>query len=75
MAAKEEAVMNDLLDYLVQAHGGLKRWNELDSVSAHLIQGGVTWEMKGQKGACSTTSRRDHIRVAAIPFSLAIGLS
>ena len=42
--------MADLLDYLVQAHGGLKHWNELDSVSAHLIQGGVTWEMKGQKG-------------------------
>ena len=42
--------MTDLLDYVVEAHGGLKRWNELETVSARLIQGGVTWEMKGQKG-------------------------
>ena len=42
--------MTDLLDFVVEAHGGRKRWNELKSVSAHLIQGGVTWEMKGQNG-------------------------
>ncbi len=34
--------MTDLLDFVVEAHGGLKRWDELETVSAHLIQSGVT---------------------------------
>ena len=42
--------MTGLLDFVVEAHGGLKRWDELETVSAHPIQGGVTWEMVGQKG-------------------------
>jgi dienelactone hydrolase len=42
--------MTDLLDNVVEAHGGLKRWNELGTVSAHLIQGGVLWAAKGQQG-------------------------
>lgn len=40
----------DLLDVMVTAHGGLGRWNELDSVTAHLAQGGATWGLKGQEG-------------------------
>jgi hypothetical protein len=31
--------MTDLLDSVVAAHGGLKRWNELETVSARLAQG------------------------------------
>jgi len=42
--------MTDLLDELVDAHGGLGRWNELQTVSAHLRQGGVVWELKEQEG-------------------------
>jgi hypothetical protein len=42
------SVMNDLLETVVQAHGGLERWNQLDSVSARLIQGGALWALKGQ---------------------------
>ncbi len=42
--------MTDLLDFVLDAHGGLKRWDELETISAHLIHGGVTWEMVGQKG-------------------------
>src|SRR5258706_6484092 len=51
--------MTDLLDYVVEAHGGLNRWNELETVSAHLAQHGVTWEMVGHK-ACSTTFTSRH---------------
>jgi hypothetical protein len=40
--------MSDLLDSVIEAHGGLRRWNELDTVSARLIQGGVMWAVKGQ---------------------------
>jgi len=42
--------MTDLLDTLVEAHGGLRRWNELETVTARLVQGGSLWELKGQLG-------------------------
>ena len=42
--------MTDLLDTVLEAHGGLKRWNELESVTAHLTQGGAVWALKGQPG-------------------------
>ena len=33
--------MTDLLETVIEAHGGLERWNQLDNVSARLAQGGV----------------------------------
>ncbi|MGH8474387.1 MAG: hypothetical protein ACRER2_01205 [Methylococcales bacterium] len=39
--------MNDLLEIAISAHGGLKRWNELKTGSAHLENGGALWPMKG----------------------------
>jgi hypothetical protein len=42
--------MNDLLTTAIKAHGGLERWNHLDTVSARLIQGGALWGLKGQEG-------------------------
>ena len=66
--------MTDLLDYVVEANGGLKRWNELQAVSAHLIQGGVTWEMKGQKavlGDVFVTASLHEERVSHYPFGAA----
>ena len=42
--------MNDLLGTVIEAHGGLERWNQLDSVSARLVQGGAMWGIKGQQG-------------------------
>jgi hypothetical protein len=35
---------------MIEAHGGLERWNRLSSMSAHLSQGGVLWAMKGKAG-------------------------
>jgi hypothetical protein len=35
--------MGDLLETVIEAHGGLECWNQLDTVSARLIQGGVLW--------------------------------
>src|SRR5260370_31427547 len=54
----EEALMTALLDYVVGAHGGLNRWNELETVSAHLAQDGVTWEMVGHHMSGSTKAAR-----------------
>jgi hypothetical protein len=42
--------VSELLDTVIKAHGGLERWSQLDSVSAHLIQGGALWAIKGQQG-------------------------
>jgi hypothetical protein len=35
--------MSDLLGTVIEAHGGLERWSELDAVSARLTQGGALW--------------------------------
>jgi hypothetical protein len=40
--------MEDLLKTVIEAHGGLRRWNQLETGSAHLDNGGVLWAMKGQ---------------------------
>ena len=42
--------MSDLLETVIEAHGGLERWNQLDTVSARLAQGGALWALKGQDG-------------------------
>jgi hypothetical protein len=42
--------MSDLLENVIEAHGGLQRWNELSNVSARLLQGGALWALKGQVG-------------------------
>jgi hypothetical protein len=39
--------MTDLLETIIEAHGGLKRWTELDGISARLVQGGALWALKG----------------------------
>ena len=33
--------MTELLETVIEAHGGLERWNQLDAVSARLAQGGA----------------------------------
>jgi hypothetical protein len=42
--------VNDLLEAVLEAHGGLERWNQLNNVSARLSQDGVLWALKGQAG-------------------------
>jgi hypothetical protein len=42
--------MTELLETVIEAHGGLERWNQLDAVSARLAQGGALWALKGQQG-------------------------
>jgi hypothetical protein len=42
--------MADLLETVIEAHGGLERWNQLDAVSVHGVNGGVLWALKGQAG-------------------------
>jgi len=42
--------MSDLLQRAVAAHGGLDRFNQFQTVSASLVNGGALWSMKGQAG-------------------------
>jgi hypothetical protein len=63
--------MNDLLETVIEAHGGLERWNQLSSVSARLIQGGALWALKGQPGVLDdvvVTTRLHEERVSHRPF-------
>ena len=48
---RETRTMSDLAKYAIDAHGGLDRWRQLKTVSAHLRQGGALWRLKGQEGA------------------------
>ena len=50
--------MSDLLDTVIEAHGGLERWNQLDAVSARLIQSGAEWTIKGHDGVLADVYAR-----------------
>ena len=66
--------MTDLLDTVVQAHGGLTRWNQLDAVSARLIQGGDQWAVKGHRDVLDDVFVRASLheeRVSHHPFGAA----
>jgi hypothetical protein len=39
--------MKDLLSKIVDAHGGIKRWNAFQKVEATIVTGGELWGMKG----------------------------
>jgi hypothetical protein len=40
--------MNELLDFAIEAHGGLKRWREFSTLRAQLNVGGAIWDLKQQ---------------------------
>jgi hypothetical protein len=66
--------MGDLLETVIEAHGGLERWNQLGSVSARLIQGGAFWALKGQAGVLDdvfVTASLHEQRVSHRPFGAA----
>ncbi|MBP0624951.1 hypothetical protein [Cupriavidus consociatus] len=40
-------MMSNLADEVLEAHGGLERWNHLSQVTATIVTGGAFWAMKG----------------------------
>jgi hypothetical protein len=50
--------MNELLKTVIDAHGGLDRWNQLDCVSARLRQDGAEWTLKGHEGVLADVYAR-----------------
>src|SRR5215472_8992176 len=64
--------MTDLLDRAVAAHGGLERFNQFKTVSAHLVTSGALQSLKGQTGVLSTdvTVELHQQRASFAPFKL-----
>jgi hypothetical protein len=63
--------MDDLLATTIKAHGGQDRWNQLNTVSARLTQGGALWALKGQEGILDSvvvTANLHDERVSHRPF-------
>ena|ERR1700733_9382375 len=48
--------MNSLAQLAIDAHGGLGRWKQFETVSADLVQGGVLWQIKGKAGVLDKTN-------------------
>jgi hypothetical protein len=47
--------MNNLLEFTIEAHGGLENWNKFNNISAHLKVDGLTWIRKQQPGIINDT--------------------
>ncbi|MEU2228657.1 hypothetical protein [Streptomyces sp. NPDC018347] len=59
--------MSDLLNTVLDAHGGRTRWEEADHISARQFFGGALWGMKGHPGALDDVDvtvglRRQYVR-------------
>ena len=39
--------MTELLDSVLEAHGGLDRWNRFQKITATIVGGGGLWPLKG----------------------------
>jgi hypothetical protein len=50
--------VSDLTSTVIDAHGGLDRWNQLTTVDLHLAIGGVMWAMKGHDGVINEIDSR-----------------
>ncbi|MGY4929373.1 hypothetical protein [Streptomyces sp. 900105755] len=46
--------MTNLLDLILEAHGGLQRWREATTIRAHGSMGGLLWTLRGQQGILAT---------------------
>jgi hypothetical protein len=66
--------MNDLLDFALDAHGGLKRWNAFSKLRAEVSLDGAIWHLKQQPGlltdkVCEIDTHAE--RLSITPFSAA----
>ena len=51
--------MSNLLETVIEAHGGLDGCSQLDAVSARLVQGGALRALKGQQGVLTAHFQTD----------------
>jgi hypothetical protein len=63
--------MNDLLQFALDAHGGLDRWNAFTRLSTHVSVGGAIWEVKQQPGLLADKQITLNLKaqcLAIVPF-------
>ncbi len=48
--------MLDTLRHVIEAHGGLEKWNQHKALNVDLIIGGMLWGLKGQAGKLERTN-------------------
>src|SRR5262249_759002 len=65
--------MTNLLDRAVEAHGGVGRFNQFQTVSADRVIGGAVWGLKGEAGVFNQVRvtvdlHQEHVSFA--PFKL-----
>jgi hypothetical protein len=53
--------MTELLDVVVEAHGGLDRWNQLNNIKAKLTVAGAIWEFKQKPGLLTDVTFESNI--------------
>src|SRR5277367_1904357 len=66
------ALMNDLLAFAMEAHGGLDRWNGFTELSAEVSIAGAIWNIKQQPGLLTDKVfklRTREERLTITPFS------
>jgi hypothetical protein len=66
-----DVAVPELAKLAIDAHGGLARWNQFTQISAHLLQGGVFWGVKGKAGVLDDVSVTVDLRaekVSHYPF-------
>lgn len=54
--------MNDLTDFVIKAHGGLDRYRQFSSATAHFRSGGALWAIKGRAGILDEADVRVDLR-------------
>lgn len=53
---KQKAEMTDVLETVIEAHGGLERWNQLDAVTAWLVRGEPSGASRAMRRSSMTSS-------------------
>ncbi|MFK0107130.1 hypothetical protein [Streptomyces sp. NPDC091217] len=60
--------MTQLLDVVLDAHGGLARWQEAKTIRARGSIGGLLWTMRGQEGILSTADMTADVQQQRLVF-------
>lgn len=63
--------MDNLLEYMIKAHGGMETWNRFESITARISSDGALWHLKQQPGKLNdiyVTSNTKNEATSHYPF-------
>lgn len=60
--------MTNLLDLVLEAHGGLRRWQEAGTIHAKGSVGGLLWTLRGQEGILATVDMAVDVQQQRVVF-------